>query len=243
MQYKVNRQSVRVAVIYIVVAGGWVLCSDLLFNFLASNPNETTLFDALKGLAFVLVTGGLMYAMLRHRLQEPVEQMRESEEKFAQMFQSSPVATSLSTVKEGRFLDVNETWLKLYERTRDEVLGHTVFELNLWAKLEQRAALFARLQAGEVVQNFELELRTKSGRVRQVLFSGTLMKVGDESCLLGSALDISERNRAERQIAEATHYVQTLLAASPIGIITFRADGQAVSANEAAARLVGTTVE
>jgi len=122
-------------------------------------------------------------------------------------------------------------------------LGHTVFELNLWAKLEQRAALFARLQAGEVVQNFELELRTKSGRVRQVLFSGTLMKVGDESCLLGSALDISERNRAERQIAEATHYVQTLLAASPIGIITFRADGQAVSANEAAARLVGTTVE
>ena len=55
--------------------------------------------------------------------------------------------------------------------------------------------------------------------------------------------DITERKQAERRIVEATNYAQTLLAASPIGIITYRADGQTVSANAAAARLVGITVE
>ena len=55
--------------------------------------------------------------------------------------------------------------------------------------------------------------------------------------------DITARNRAERQKDDAMRFIQTLLAAAPIGILTYKASGPALSANQAAARLVGTTVE
>jgi len=169
--------------------------------------------------------------------------LRESEAKLARIFNSSPVAMSLSTLKEGRFLDVNEAFVKIYGWSRDEVVGRTIFELDMWVNQEQRAALFATIQERGAAHNFELEMRVKSGQVIQIFWSGAPAIFGGERCLLASAMDITERKQAERQIVDARNYAQTLLAASPIGIITFRADGQTVSANEAAARLVGTTVE
>jgi PAS domain S-box-containing protein len=125
------------------------------------------------------------------------EALRESERRFSQIFNFSPVATSLSTVREGRYLDVNDAWAKMYERARDDVLGRTVFELNIWVDLERRAALFAKLQERGAVSDFEMELRTKSGRIVQVSWSGVTMVIGGESCLLGSALDITERKQAQ----------------------------------------------
>jgi len=126
--------------------------------------------------------------------------LRESNARFASMFNSSPVATSLSTIQEGRFLDVNEAFLKVFERSRDEVIGHTILELSVWADLRQREALFAELQARGEVRNFEMELRAKSGRVLALLWSGVQVTVDGQACLLGSGVDITERKQAEESI-------------------------------------------
>jgi len=126
--------------------------------------------------------------------------MRESEEKFSKMFESSLVATSLSTAKEGRYLAVNSAFLKTFQRTRDEVVGHTVFELNTWVDLKQREALFSKLKEQGEVHNFEMELRAKSGQVISILWSGVQIVIGGEDCLLGSALDITDRKRAEEEV-------------------------------------------
>jgi PAS domain-containing protein len=55
--------------------------------------------------------------------------------------------------------------------------------------------------------------------------------------------DISERKQAELQLRDAMNYIQTLLQTSPVGIITYKATGEAVSANETAARIIGTSIE
>jgi PAS domain S-box-containing protein len=113
--------------------------------------------------------------------------LRESEEKFSRIFDSSPLAISLTTHKEGHFVAVNDTWLKMYEWSREEVVGHKVFELNLWADLKHRAALLALIQESGAVHNFEMELRAKSGRIVQILWSGMQMVIGGESCLARQA--------------------------------------------------------
>lgn len=128
--------------------------------------------------------------------------LRASEEKFALMFNSNPVATSLSTAREGRYLDLNRAWLKMFERSRDEAVGHTVSELNIWADPEQRDALFTRLQQNGMVENYEMRLRTKSGRILEILWSGMLLNYGGENCLLGSALDVTERRTLQKQLQQ-----------------------------------------
>ena len=55
--------------------------------------------------------------------------------------------------------------------------------------------------------------------------------------------DITERKKAEEQVADAMNYIQTILSTSPVGIETFKATGETVSANEAASRIIGAPTE
>src|ERR1039457_1594939 len=82
MQIKANQQAFRVALIYIIVAVAWILCSDELMKMLVSDPDERIHLSILKGCGFVLVTGGLLYLVLRRWLgtwAKDVEQRRQAE--------------------------------------------------------------------------------------------------------------------------------------------------------------------
>ena len=129
--------------------------------------------------------------------------LRESEEKFSQLFRSSPIAMALSTIDEGRYLDVNEEFLRILQRSREEVVGHTAAELGVWNKPGQRTALMARFKELGALRNVELEIRGKAGQVTPILWSLESVVIGDEWCFLGSSLDISERKRAEAALRES----------------------------------------
>jgi PAS domain S-box-containing protein len=169
--------------------------------------------------------------------------LRESEERFSRMFNSSPVATSLSTGRDGRYLDVNNAFLKIFQWTRDEVIGRTVFELNTWIDLRQRAALFAELQEHGGVQDFEIELRAKSGQAIQILWSGVQLVIGGETCLLGSALDITQRKRAEAALQESEARFRTMANSIPQLAWIGRADGYIFWYNQRWYEYTGTTPE
>jgi signal transduction histidine kinase len=97
----------------------------------------------------------------------------------------------------------------MVERTRGEVLGRTSHELGLWLDPAQRAGVLNQLNQQSSLRNIELDLRAKSGRMHHVLWSSEILVIEGERCLLGSALDITERKQAqverenlERQLAE-----------------------------------------
>ncbi|HWA11213.1 MAG TPA: ATP-binding protein [Opitutaceae bacterium] len=172
--------------------------------------------DALQWLILVVI-GGLISALTeslhaRERAlgesriarerdaQERMAALRASEEKFSRLFDSCPAATSLSRLRDGCYLAVNSAFLRMFQRTREEVVGHTVFELSVWVDLAQRDALMAAFRAQGFVEHFEMRLRTKSGDPIDLLWSGVRVAIDGEDCLLGAALDISDRKRAEAKI-------------------------------------------
>jgi PAS domain S-box-containing protein len=128
------------------------------------------------------------------------EGLRESQQKFSRMFHSSPIAIALSTLREGRYLDANQEFLALLQRPREEVVGHTALELGVWAYPEQRGAVVGQLTAHGSVRNLEVEIRRRDGEVRRILWSAETVTIGGERCLLGSVLDITERQQAEEQL-------------------------------------------
>ncbi len=77
----------------------------------------------------------------------------ESEERFQKSFYGSPVAMSLSALPEGRFIDVNESFLRLFGYAREDVIGHTSLELGLWSDPAARDLLLEKFRGGEPIRN------------------------------------------------------------------------------------------
>ena len=60
------------------------------------------------------------------------EALRKSEERFSKAFRNNPLAITISTEADGRYLDVNDAFLKLLGYKRGDVIGHTAAELRFW---------------------------------------------------------------------------------------------------------------
>ncbi len=170
--------------------------------------------------------------------------MRETEERYQALFDRSLDCVFLADF-DGKFLDANQASLDLLGYQREDILKLTFASLLSEDQLPLAFQTVEEIKTtGRQQHPTEYRLRGKDGReVFVETQSSLIQRDGKPYAFQGIVRDLTERKRAERRILEATHYAQTLLAASPIGIITYRADGQTVSANEAAARLVGTTVE
>jgi PAS domain S-box-containing protein len=66
--------------------------------------------------------------------QQAEESLRQSDERFSKAFRASPIPICISTLKEGRYLDVNDSFLQLLGFIREEVIGHTSLGLGVWAE-------------------------------------------------------------------------------------------------------------
>jgi PAS domain S-box-containing protein len=119
---------------------------------------------------------------------------RSSEEKFEKVFRSSPVPFSITTLKEGKFIDVNAAFERRYGYSRAEVLGRTVHELRIWENPADREFMIAQLNKGGPVRNIMTRLRMKSGEIRVTAYSADRIQFEGQSCILAVSEDLLEVN-------------------------------------------------
>jgi PAS domain S-box-containing protein len=171
--------------------------------------------DAAALALFVLLGGGIsVAAAVYHRAQlradryaqelsalaaqrDAQEALRLSEEKFATAFRTSPVGITLSTVAEGRYLDVNQAFLGMVGFSRQELLGRTSVEMGVWPDTDTRERIYAELKGTGSIRHREITFHRKSGESFATLFSCELVVVAGQPVALTNMLDITARKRAE----------------------------------------------
>ena len=117
---------------------------------------------------------------------------RSFEEKFERVFESCPLPFSITTLKEGRFLDVNAAFEHRYGYSRNEVLGRTVQELRIWEDPADRGLMLARLNQGVPIRNMMARLRTKSGQIKLTAYSASKIQFEGETCILAISEDVHQ---------------------------------------------------
>jgi PAS domain S-box-containing protein len=132
--------------------------------------------------------------------QRAEEALRRSEEKFLKLFQGSPAAVALSRVKDGRLIEVNNNFERIFGYRREEVVGSKVSDIGIWVDASQREELTKRLLSERSVRDLELRFRTKNGGILTCLVSTELVEVGNEPCILSVNSDITERKLAEEAL-------------------------------------------
>jgi GAF domain-containing protein len=79
-----NRAARNVALAYMLVAGIWILFSDMFLQALHLSPETLTFWQTIKGWLFVFTTGGLLFLYLKHCLKKA----QATEETFLHLYES-----------------------------------------------------------------------------------------------------------------------------------------------------------
>jgi PAS domain S-box-containing protein len=129
------------------------------------------------------------------------EALEKSETKFSKVFRLSPVAKTLTRLKDERCVDLNKAFEHLGGWRRDEVLGRTLAEIGIWANPDERLRFIEDLKRKTHIRDNEAQFRTKSGEIRTVLRSSDLVEIDGELCGLTVIVDITERKLADEVVA------------------------------------------
>lgn len=140
------------------------------------------------------------------------EALQISEQRFATAFNANPQPMSLTTLVEGRYIDVNESFLQMSGFTREDVIGNTSLGLGIFQAPEDRERLVGPLRDGKSVQNLELMFRTKKGEFRILLSSAEVINLGGQQCVLVASSDITDRKRLEEERLNAENELSQLTA-------------------------------
>ena len=173
--------------------------------------------------------------------------LRTSEDNFRQLTEAITDVFWIASPDLQQMQYVSPGYERIWGRTAESLYAHPHewIEAVLPEDRERVASDFASLRATELVVSTEYRIARPDGTLRWILDRGFQVRdaAGQVRRVTGVARDITEHKLAEQALLESRNYAQTLLAASPIAIVTYKPSGETVSANEAAAKLIGTTLE
>src|SRR6266568_1545313 len=166
-------------------------------------------------------------------------ELRQTEEKYARMIQSSPDAITLRTLPDCRYLEVNPGFTRLTGYASEEVIGKTSAGLNLLVDSQMHGEMLRKLEQEGNVHEEEFRFRTKAGEIRSARVSATRVTVGGRPCMLSITHDITERKRAEESLQQSESHFRSLVQDAPYGIYRVALDGKILAANPALVNMLG----
>ena len=134
-----------------------------------------------------------------------IGERRKAEERFTKAFHSSPDAMLISRLRDGHIIEMNERCEKMLGFQRNETIGRTVFDLNMYASMAERERLVAGTSTHKGLQDQALCLRTKSGELLYTVVSADTEDIGGENCVITVIRDITDRKRAEEAQQNLAH--------------------------------------
>ncbi len=211
--------------------------------------NEPDAFDEDEVKFVTELAGGLscgLTAMRRGREQERARLLlRQSEERFRKVFQQGPFGIAILGL-DYRWVAVNATLCEILGYTEDELTRLSFVDLTHPEDIRKGARCARRLVRGEIPY-YRVERRYLRKGGKSVWISLTVAVVRDEEGIpihfVAMMEDVSKRKRAETRIAEAHEFNRKILGSSPVGIATYRADGQTVTVNDAMCSILGGSQE
>ncbi len=171
------------------------------------------------------------------------EALRESEERFAKAFNSSPLSITITSLETGKLVEVNDTFIGITGFTREEAVGKTTYELGLWSEPTDREAELETVMSDGRLREHEYRFRMKDGSEIIGLLSAELIDIGGERCALTVIQDITERSRADLALRESEERFVRFMQYLP-GLAWIKdVEGRYVYANDAAMTVFRSTKE
>jgi hypothetical protein len=171
------------------------------------------------------------------------EALRESNEKYSKAFQSSPYSITITSLKEGKFNEVNDAFTLIFGFTREEAITSSSTKLDIWVNIEERNSVISSLLDGIVVSGKEFLFKKKNGEIITGLYSARLININKETFIITSIDDITERKKAENLLKESEHKSMSIMENSADAIFIANQQAKYIYTNKEVSAMLGYTSE
>ncbi len=158
--------------------------------------------------------------------------LRESQQRFATIFNLSPTGIGISRASDGVIIDANRRLLEMFGFEREDVVGRCMYDLDVWLDPSLRAAVIERIRDEGAIYDMEVRWRTNSKRLIDTTTSWETLDLGGETCVVTIIHDTTARKEAEEEREQLFRLSSDLIAVAGF-------DGRFRSANPTAQKTVG----
>ena len=171
-------------------------------------------------------------------IKETERRLRESEEKFRQIFEKSADVVVVGNLDTGAILEVNDQFVKRSGLTREQVIGRTEQDFGFFPDRAARDKFVTTLLTEGHVQNHEVQMKGADAPV-PALVSGVRVKLNGQNCGIAVVRNIADIKLAERKLRESEATLRKILESSPDAVCIHDKRGRYVHVNREFERLIG----
>jgi PAS domain S-box-containing protein len=152
----------------------------------------------------------------------------EAEERFESIFNANPAPAVIVRLDDYRYVRVNEGFLELSGWRRDDLIGHSIYDLDILGDAEKKDQAKALLKKGHTIPQMEAELPIPGGGTKLVLVAGHPAEMNNEPCMIFTFADLEPRRKAEMALRQSEERFATAFRFAPVPMLLTSLDGHRI---------------
>ncbi len=158
----------------------------------------------------------------------------QAEERFQKTFAANPAPAIICRLTDLRYVKVNQGFIEMTGYRKEQLLGRTTYEIDLFKDAERRGLAIERLSLGETIPQMEARIDLPDGSAKWVIVAGQPLEVGDEACMLFTFADLERQKKAEASLRDSEERFEKAFKSSPSATILLKAsDFTFIAVNDA----------
>ncbi|MDI7228745.1 PAS domain S-box protein [Leptospira santarosai] len=155
-----------------------------------------------KSMLFSLLIDVTDKKIMESERNEYFSRMQESKDLFEMIFEMNPDTITINDLRNETYIQVNERFSEMLRYSKEEVVGKTPVELEIWNDDQERTKVITVLREDGIIRDYEIQFKKKGGEIVDTLFSARRVKIGDSSIVIAIIRDITQQKFASREREE-----------------------------------------
>ena len=139
-----------------------------------------------------------------------------AEERFEKAFNANPAPALICRLSDFRYVKVNQGFLEMTGYAREDIIGHSTYEIDVLEDTENKEQAIASLNEGKTISQREALLKLPGGAHKFIIVAGQPIDMGDENCMLFTFIDLEPRKKVEDALRQTEERFSKAFRLAPV---------------------------
>ncbi|KAF2394480.1 PAS domain S-box protein [Pseudomonas sp. NPDC087342] len=205
--------------------------SDVLVEVMPADDEERMRVHSVRSMGLANGAGEPESLVL---IMSDVTEWASAEQRFEKTFNANPAPAVICRLSDLRYIKVNQGFQEMTGYSRDQVIGVSIYELDILEGAEKKDLAIERLRQHSTIPQMQAELKLPDGSTKQVIVAGQPLELNEEDCMLFSFVDMEPRYKVELALRQSEERFAKAFRLTPVPTLVCSAENQLViDVNEA----------